>query len=157
MAPADLERLLNKGFLSSLVMLIKKTLGLQVSPSQVVALSFLALVIIFFIIAFFMTIFSRGRLRIKDNPATSGRFASKREILSKLAIPGKVRVYAIFGSGGSVVLYVLGIIPYYLIYHKIAVFPVLAVISLAAALGLTNVFVKGSMFLEKKFGNDNFF
>jgi len=153
----DIEGVLNKGSFSGLGLLIKKTLGLQVSPSQVIVLLFIAFLIIFLMVAFFITIFSRGRVRIKDNPATSGRFATKREILSKLAIPGKVRVYAIFGSGGSVVLYVLGIIPYYLIHHKIAASPVLAVMSLVAALGLTTVFIEGSMFFEKKAGKDNFF
>ncbi len=157
MALTDIERALNKGLLSALALSIQKTLGLQASPSQVIVLLYLALLIIFFMIAFYITIFSRGRVRIKDNPATSGRFATKREILSRLAIPGKVSVYAILGSGGSFVLYALGIMPYYLIYHKIALSPVLAVMSLAAALGLTNVFIKGSMIFEKKTGKDNFF
>ena len=147
---ADIERVLNKSSFSGLVLSIKKTLGLQVSPSQVIVFLFLALVIVFFIIAFFITIFSRGRVRIKDNPATSGRFATNREVLSRLAIPDRVRVYAILGLCGSVLFYALGIIPYYLIYHKIAASPVLAVISLAAALGLLEVFIKGSMFFEKR-------
>ncbi len=148
--PADIERVLKKGSLSGLVLSINKTLGLHVSPSQVTVLLFLALLILFFIIVFFITIFSRGRVRIKDNPATSGRFATNREILSRLGMPGKLRVYVIWGLVGSVVLYALGIIPYYLIYHKIEASPVLAVMALAAASGLVNVFIKGSMLFEKK-------
>ncbi len=156
-ALTDIERVLNMGFLADLALSIKRTLGLQVSPSQVIVLLSLGFLAIFFIIAFYITIFSRGRVRIKDNPATSGRFATHREILSRLAIPGRIRLYAIWGSGGTAVFYALGIIPYYLVNHRIAVSPVLAVMSFAASFGITYFLVKRSGFMGKKTGEDNFF
>ncbi|MBF0557259.1 MAG: type IV secretory system conjugative DNA transfer family protein [Nitrospirae bacterium] len=157
MALSDIERVINKGFLSGLAESIKRTVSLHVSPSQVLVLIFLVLLVIVFIVLFFVTIYSRGRVRIKDNPATSGRFASHREILSRLTIPGKARLYAIFGAGGSVIFYVFGMVPYYLLHHRITVSPAIAVMSFATSLGLTHVLIKESRIIERKTGDDNFF
>ncbi len=157
MALRDIEHALNKGPLSDLAIAIRRIAGLHVSPSQIIVLCSLVCLAIFFIIAFFITVLSRGRVRIKDNPATSGRFATQREILSRLAIPGKVHVYAVWGPGGSVMLYALGTIPYYLIYHEIVASPVLALMSLAVSFGLMQVLIKVSGFVEKKTAEDNFF
>lgn len=157
MAPSDIERELNRGILSGLAAAVKKTFGLPVSRTQVLVISLSVLLVIFFAVVFLITIFSRGRVRLKDNPATSGRFATNREILSRLAIAGKARIYAIPGAVGSLIFYALGVIPYYLIYHRIAVFPVIVFMSCAASFWLTHVLIRQSGFIERKNGEDNFF
>lgn len=157
MAPSDIELELNRGILSGLAAAVEKTFGLHGSPAQVPVISLSIFLVIFFAAVFLITIFSRGRVRLKDNPATSGRFATNREILSRLAITGKARIYAIPGAGGSLIFYALGVIPYYFLYHRITIFPVIAFMSCAASFGLTHVLIRKSGFIERKNGEDNFF
>ena len=157
MTPGDIEDVLNKGPFLGLAGRIEKIFRLHTTPSEVLVLLFSALLLIFFCIVFFITIFSRGRVRIKDNPATSGRFAGHREVLSELAIPGKANMYAVIGPIGSAALYALGIIPYYFIYHEIFASFFLAAMSLAASFSLAYVFIEGTGFFEEKTGKANFF
>ncbi len=157
MALKDIERILNEGPVSRLAFSARKALGLQISPSQVIVLFSMGFLLIFFIIAFYITIFSRGRVRLKDNPATSGRFASNREVLSKLTIPGKLYSFVFCGAGGSVFLYAFGFIPYYLRYREFIVSPFLAALSLTASLALSYTGIMKYGLIGKRAGRNNYF